>query len=1095
MLFLLSLQSLSSIDISVFDTSKVTDFSHIFYGCTNLKSLNLLNFNTSLGQNMKSLFNQCHNLESLDLTSFDTSSVTFMGWMFLECHSLKVIKFPETFNTSKVESMYAMFYECYSLISLNLSSFDTSKVTDMGYMFTNCYNLKYLDIPNFSSLSLKTINYMFYNMSSLIFLNINSFDINSKTVKVKKPFDLLLPDLKICSNTTNTQTYLSKINKNYNCSDICFIENIKIDLNKSECIYSCKDNNYTHECNNICYNECPDDSYMIIRNISNKDNIFVEYEDGVGICWDRNPRGYYLDEDKFYEECYENCDFCYGPGNEKNNSCKKCKSNLFFINEIIYKNNCFEKCQYYYYLNESNDYICTETNNCTGSYDKYVLEKNKCIDKCENDDTYKFEYNNICYEKCPEGTIKSSKKDYFCFGEENIYQSDIGNNEEILQVIVNNILDKYNISEGEEMVFQGENNFVFHITSAENELALLKGKSNNTNKFSVIDLGECGNLLKKHYNINENVSLIIMKYEKITNISSERSLQYDVYEPYNKTKLNLSVCDDINIDIYIPVVLSEKTQNLYNELKELGYDLFDINSPFYNDLCTPFKSPDGTDVLLSDRINSYYYNDDTACQSNCKFSDYLTESQYLKCECDITNSEINPSKAESFNAKDIYQSFFDVLKYSNYKVLKCGKLIFSIDSVTKNLGSILSIGLFVIFFIFLIFYFLLGINQLKNDFSKNLLKEVNKNNPNITIIKDEIEENHIIKENQQNKNNENLSKSNIKLNKENIGISQKINYKADNNIEDNHNKKPKVIKIKKKVKKRIIRKKKMSKKDFLIYKNNKLNKNDVIIKEGLKDIINSSERQLKDKKNINLNKNNRKVSEFDQSKENIFDSYELNNLEYDSAKKFDKRNFIKIYWSLLKRENSVIFTFITTDDHNITFIKYCRFFFLLCTDMAMNVFFFADETMHKMFLDYGKYNFIQQIPQILYSTIISQLIETLLCYLSLTDKYFYQIKNFKRISKRQLIRVIKYIQMKLVFFFVFCSLMFVFYWYLITCFCAVYQSTQVAFIKDSLFSFALGITIPFGIYLIPSLLRIIALKAIKSNFSYVYKFSNLIPLF
>ena len=46
--------------------------------------------------------------------------------------------------------------------------------------------------------------------------------------------------------------------------------------------------------------------------------------------------------------------------------------------------------------------------------------------------------------------------------------------------------------------------------------------------------------------------------------------------------------------------------------------------------------------------------------------------------------------------------------------------------------------------------------------------------------------------------------------------------------------------------------------------------------------------------------------------------------------------------------------------------------------MALNVFFFADETMHKMFLDYGKYNFIQQIPQIIYSTIVSQLIELLL---------------------------------------------------------------------------------------------------------------------
>ena len=101
-------------------------------------------------------------------------------------------------------------------------------------------------------------------------------------------------------------------------------------------------------------------------------------------------------------------------------------------------------------------------------------------------------------------------------------------------------------------------------------------------------------------------------------------MQYEVYEPYNKTKLNLSICDNenVNIDIYIPVVLSEKTQKLFNELKELGYDLFDINSPFYNDICTPYKSTDGTDVLLSDRVNSYFYNDDTSCQSNCKFSDF-----------------------------------------------------------------------------------------------------------------------------------------------------------------------------------------------------------------------------------------------------------------------------------------------------------------------------------------------------------------------------------------------------------------------------------------------------------------------------------------
>ena len=92
---------------------------------------------------------------------------------------------------------------------------------------------------------------------------------------------------------------------------------------------------------------------------------------------------------------------------------------------------------------------------------------------------------------------------------------------------------------------------------------------------------------------------------------------------------------------------------------------------------------------------------------------------------------------------------------------------------------------------------------------------------------------------------------------------------------------------------------------------------------------------------------------------------------------------------MLKREHMVIFTFISKDDHNIRFVKYSKFVFLLCSDMAINVFFFSDDTMHKMYLEYGKYNFIQQIPQIIYSTIISQLIEIFLCYLSLTDKHYY----------------------------------------------------------------------------------------------------------
>ena len=165
--------------------------------------------------------------------------------------------------------------------------------------------------------------------------------------------------------------------------------------------------------------------------------------------------------------------------------------------------------------------------------------------------------------------------------------------------------------------------------------------------------------------------------------------------------------------------------------------------------------------------------------------------------------------------------------------------------------------------------------------------------------------------------------------------------------------------------------------------------------------------------------------------------------------------------------------------------------------MALNVFFFSDESMHKVFLNYGKYNFIQQIPQIVYTTIVSQLIEVFLCYLSLTDKYIYKIKNLTKNNnnKNDILKVIKYMKIKLIIFFIFTSIFFGLYWYIITSFCAVYENTQVTFLKDSLLSFLVGIIYPFILYLIPSGFRILSLRHSKRNLKCIYKLSDIVPFF
>ena len=163
--------------------------------------------------------------------------------------------------------------------------------------------------------------------------------------------------------------------------------------------------------------------------------------------------------------------------------------------------------------------------------------------------------------------------------------------------------------------------------------------------------------------------------------------------------------------------------------------------------------------------------------------------------------------------------------------------------------------------------------------------------------------------------------------------------------------------------------------------------------------------------------------------------------------------------------------------------------------MTMNAFFFSDETMHRMFLDYGKYNFLLQITQIIISTVISQIMEVFICFLSLTDKHFYEFKNMQKKDKDKMLSILQCVERKITLFYIITFIMFAFYWYSIACFCAVYRNTQIAFIKNSLSSFALGLLYPFILYLFPALLRIISLKADKAKLSCLYKTSDLIPFF
>jgi hypothetical protein len=121
----------------------------------------------------------------------------------------------------------------------------------------------------------------------------------------------------------------------------------------------------------------------------------------------------------------------------------------------------------------------------------------------------------------------------------------------------------------------------------------------------------------------------------------------------------------------------------------------------------------------------------------------------------------------------------------------------------------------------------------------------------------------------------------------------------------------------------------------------------------------------------------------------------------------------------------------------------------------------------------------------------------LLRHLSLSEKSILEIKeenNDKRLKEKAK-SVRKSLIVRFVLFFILNFLLLSFFWYFITCFCAVYINTQIILIKDTLISFGISMLYPFGINLIPGFFRIPSLRSKKKDQKCMYLMSLVIAYF
>ena len=194
--------------------------------------------------------------------------------------------------------------------------------------------------------------------------------------------------------------------------------------------------------------------------------------------------GFYLEQiDSQYKwkKCYERCEKCISGGNSSNMNCLSCKNNL--MNNLTSKS---------YYLKLDDVGNCIEY--CPDNL--YLTSIGDCVESCPNN-TYSFSFNHTCLNTCPQNYEKDedNKK---CIVK--IFDISTPKNE-FKNQILNNITEFVNSGK----IVNGSD-FIATISYSDN----MNPAEQIKNGKSAVDLGNCTQTIKKHYNKLYFILIIIL---------------------------------------------------------------------------------------------------------------------------------------------------------------------------------------------------------------------------------------------------------------------------------------------------------------------------------------------------------------------------------------------------------------------------------------------------------------------------------------------------------------------------------------------------------------------------------------------------------
>ena len=1104
--------SLTSLDLTNFDTSNVFSMDYMFYGCSSLTSLNISNFNTSQLYTMYNFFYGLESIKELELSSLDTSEVIFMDFFLGECKSLTSIRINLTLTNAY--SLKGFFCNCSSLMSIEFSQFDTSSVVDMSYMFYGLKSFTSLDLSTFNTSNVQYMQYMFAESSSLISINFTGFDI-SKTfymdfmfyrcfslvsldlssfnfnqvdmndffhhchslTSIKFSSHYLLPNsvenmFKDCFSLLsidfssfdfgiieNMQSFFSGCTKLtsidlssfdtfsvdnmkymfYGCSslteiDIEWITPSVLDINSM--FYDCFslisldlamfDTSFVTNMKGLFYNCAKltsiDLNHFKTNEVTDMQSMFYGCESLKSLNISSFVTSNVINMKSMFYNCKKLTSLDLSNFNTENvtnmESMFSGCTNLIYINFYNFNDKSLEVVKKFFLGIRDNVLICMKKE-LNKTKINLELSRLKCpIINCSNNwEIYikKIIYsNNICIDDC--GTYDKYEYNYFCYDEcpEGTHSSN--NNKFLCEKNVEKCIKKY------PFLWTENNTCADRCSSKDffNQKCTLNDNSIE-NKLIIINRikkdienGIMDGLISKYFTKNKDI--IIKNNETIYQISSTWNQNNKQYN--NISSIKLDQCENILKEQYsISTDESLIIFKIEEDIKELLIPL--IEYEIFN-----LKTKEKLDLNYCKNENVYIEIYIPASINENIIFKYDPKNSYYNDICNTFTTEYGTDMT-------IYDR---KLEYNNNNLFLCPANCEYINYNADNKKVLcqckpqngISLDKNKMINHFKIFNYTTNLNVLKcfEFFSKKgLMKNIANYIISLIILLNIILGIYFY-----------LKEYNIFI-KEIFDVADFAKKTNELNLKKNNNK------------------------------------------------TNNSFSTKKEKDNINdINIDNKTVKEKDNmemSEQIYYNDYEINILSFEKALEIDKRTYCEFYLSLIKTYHIVLFTFCSNKDFNPRIIKLCLFFFIIALYMFIITLFFNDALMHQIYSNKGKFNFNIILPPIIYSIIICKIIIIIIKYLSMTQRNILEIQyeNDPNILNFKIFNVTKCIKKKFICFFIFNYILLFFFWYYLSCFCFVYNNTQLYLLKAVIITYAISLIYPFIISLLPGLFRIPALKS------------------